>query len=38
MTIKFPNGRINAIGWSKSSEKRAITPPGFARAFFEANP
>lgn len=38
MTDKFPNGRINAKGWSKSSAKRAITPPGFAKAFFEANP
>jgi len=37
MTIMFPSGRINAVGWSKSAEKRAITPPGFARAFFEAN-
>ena len=38
MTTKYPNGRHNAKGWSKSAEKRAITPPGFAKAFFEANP
>jgi hypothetical protein len=37
MSIKYPNGRHNAVGWSKSAEKRAITPPGFAKAFFEAN-
>lgn len=34
---RFPNGRINAKGWSKSATKRGVTPPGFARAFFEAN-
>jgi hypothetical protein len=34
----FPNKRCNAVGWSKSAEKRAITPPGFAQAFFKANP
>jgi len=50
ITKKFPNGRINAVNWSRPvrpdwlvghytvSELRAITPPGFARAFFEANP
>ena len=38
MTVRFPNNRVNAVGWSKSSEKRAITPAGFAKAFFEANP
>jgi hypothetical protein len=37
LTKRFPNNRINVIGWSKSSDKRAITPPGFAKAFFEAN-
>lgn len=34
---KYPNGRSNAKGWSKSAEKRAITPAGFANAFFKAN-
>lgn len=38
LTQKFPNGRINAKGWSGSAEKRAVTPQGFAKAFFEANP
>lgn len=37
LSKKYPNGRLNADGWSKSAEKRAITPPGFAKAFFEAN-
>lgn len=37
MTHKFPNGSSNAKGWSKTAEKRAITPQGFAKAFFEAN-
>lgn len=37
MSQKYPNGRRNAKGWSKSAEKRAITPPKFAKAFFEAN-
>jgi hypothetical protein len=38
MSRKYPNGRWNANGWSKSAEKRAITPKGFAEAFFKANP
>ena len=33
----YPCGSRNAVGWSKSAEKRAITPAGFASAFFEAN-
>jgi hypothetical protein len=37
LTQKFKNGSINAKGWSGTAEKRAITPPGFAQAFFEAN-
>ena len=37
LSQRFPNKRINAIGWSKSATKRAITPPSFAQAFFEAN-
>jgi hypothetical protein len=48
LTTKFPNGRINTNGWSrksfnpeyahmKISDVRAITPPGFAQAFYEAN-
>jgi len=37
LSKKYPNGRNNAVGWSKSSDKRAMTPPGFAKAFFEAN-
>lgn len=38
LTQRFPNGRLNAIGWSGTAKKRAITPQGFAQAFFEANP
>lgn len=38
LSKRFPNGRLNAVGWSKSGDKRAITPKGFAKAFFEANP
>ncbi len=34
---RFPNGRLNHIKWSTSAEKRAITPAGFAKAFFKAN-
>lgn len=37
LSKKWPNGKINAIGWSKSAERRAATPAGFAQAFFEAN-
>lgn len=37
LTKRFPNGRLNAINWGGSAEKRAITPAGFAKAFFEAN-
>ena len=37
MSNKYPNGRWNAKGWSKSAEKRAITPAGFAKAFYKAN-
>ena len=38
MTVRFPNNRINVVGWGKSAARRATTPPGFAQAFFEANP
>lgn len=38
LSQQFPNKRINAIGWSKSATKRAITPSSFARAFYKANP
>ena len=38
MIKKFPNGKRNCKNWSRSPEKRAITPAGFAQAFFEANP
>ena len=34
---KFPNGKTNSKNWSGSSAKRAITPAGFAQAFYEAN-
>lgn len=37
LSQKFPNGRTNARGWSKNAERRAITPTGFAEAFFKAN-
>lgn len=37
LTKKFPNGRTNFSKWSATATKRAITPPGFAKAFFEAN-
>jgi hypothetical protein len=37
LSKKFPNGSTNAKNWSKSAEKRAITPYGFAQAFFEVN-
>jgi len=33
----FPNGSSNAKNWSGTAAKRAITPPGFAQAFFRAN-
>lgn len=36
---RYPNGKTNATNWAgKSAEIRAMTPPGFARAFFKANP
>lgn len=49
LTTKFPNGRINTVGWSRKThlpeheglsiaDIRAITPPGFAKAFYRANP
>jgi hypothetical protein len=39
LTKRFPNGSSNAINWAgPDSNRRSITPPGFARAFFEANP
>ena len=48
LTKKFPNGKTNSLSWSTahypSEHKhlglavlRAITPPGFAKAFFLAN-
>jgi len=37
MSIKYPNGRKNAKGWSKSAVRRAITPEGFATAFYKSN-
>ena len=37
MSKKYPNGRWNAKGWSKTAEKRAITPAGFSKAFFQVN-
>mgnify|MGYP001615684843 FL=1 len=33
----YPGGSRNALGWSKNREERAITPAGFAQAFFKAN-
>lgn len=36
-SVRYPNGSYNAVGWSKSAEKRAITPQGFAKAFFKVN-
>jgi len=33
----YPCGKRNALGWSKSAEERAITPRGFALAFYSAN-
>lgn len=37
LTQRFPNGKTNSKGWSKSSDLRSVTPPGFAWKFFEAN-
>jgi hypothetical protein len=37
MSKKYPCGSSGFIGWPRSPEKRAMTPPGFAKAFFEAN-
>lgn len=37
LSRKFPNGRVNGSKWSCSAERRSITPPGFAKAFFNAN-
>lgn len=38
LSKQFPNGRFNAIGWSKKGPaERAKTSPGFAKAFYEAN-
>ena len=38
MTIQYPCGSWNIKGWgSMSSEVKAITPPGFSQAFYEAN-
>ena len=36
-TLKGGKRQAFNYGW-KSAEERSITPPGFARAFFEANP
>ena len=33
----YPGGSRNGLGWSKNSVERAITPAGFAKAFYEAN-
>jgi site-specific DNA-cytosine methylase len=33
----YPSGSRNALGWSKTAVERAITPAGFAKAFYEAN-
>ena len=33
----YPCGSRNGLGWSKSAEERAITPEGFAKAFFKTN-
>jgi hypothetical protein len=39
LTKRFPNGSINAVNWAGADpNRRSITPPNFARAFFEANP
>lgn len=37
LTKKFPNGSVNSINWSNTAKQRAITPPGFAKAFFKVN-
>ena len=48
LTVKYPNGRINSWRWSQPecppgyehltrAELRAMTPPGFAKAFYAAN-
>lgn len=38
MTKKYPCGSSNLIGWGKlTARKKAITPQGFAKAFFESN-
>ena len=48
LTIKFPNGKTNSVSWTTSyypkeykhlglAVLRAMTPPGFAQAFFMAN-
>jgi hypothetical protein len=44
-TMPEPRNQVESLGslvhhftGSRDKEKRAITPPGFARAFFEANP
>jgi hypothetical protein len=45
---KFPNGKTNSVSWTTAfysedhkhlglAALRAMTPPGFAKAFFEAN-
>ncbi len=40
--VLVPKGQHRASAWhdlgGNRAERRAITPPGFARAFFEANP
>lgn len=36
LTKKFPNGKINSVKWPNQI-KRAITPAGFAKAFYKAN-
>lgn len=33
----YPCGSRNGLGWNKTAEERAITPPGFANEFFKAN-
>ena len=34
---RYPGGKLNSKKWSTSAKNRAITPPGFAEAFFKAN-
>ncbi|MEK7140731.1 MAG: hypothetical protein AAB815_03020 [Patescibacteria group bacterium] len=37
LSKSYPCGSRNGLGWSKTAAERAITPQGFAKAFYDSN-